>query len=314
LSGQSRAGRARLDAGQLLRAVAGRARWLAKRKLAAGSLTAAERLNERFLVGLEYPTSALNAPRYGHGRPVHPELDRVIREHAGAYRASLETIVRFAGDLRRIERKALEPMEPSWSNDMLPPLDAAALYAFLRASNPRRYIEIGSGNSTRFAARAKRDGRLTTELISIDPHPRVEIDALCDRVIRSPLESIDLEVFASIEGGDVVFFDGSHRVFTNSDATVFFLDVVPGLAPGAVVGVHDIYLPEDYPPEISHRYYSEQYLLACWLLAGDRAEPLLPAAFVHRESGLSSELAPLWDTPELRAVGHHGASFWWRVA
>ncbi len=32
--------------------------------------------------------------------------------------------------------------------------------------------------------------------------------------------------------------------------------------------VHDIFLPDDYPPEWADRYYSEQYLLAAWLLGG----------------------------------------------
>lgn len=48
---------------------------------------------------------------------------------------------------------------------------------------------------------------------------------------------------------DVVFLDGSHRVFMNNDASVFFLDGLPRLPPGVLVGVHDIFLPEDYGPD-----------------------------------------------------------------
>jgi predicted O-methyltransferase YrrM len=298
---------------QLLRKAMGRATWMTKRKLASRALAAAERFNDRLYVGLEYRTSAANGPRYGHGRPAHQQLDEILRRNDEVYREALETIMRHAGDLRRIDRHAGEPAEPSWINDMLPALDSAAIDAFLRERRPRHYVEIGSGNSTKFAARARRDGRLATELISIDPRPRSEIDGLCDRVIRSPLECTDLEIFTELEASDVIFFDGSHRVFMNSDVTVFFLDILPRLAPGILVGVHDVYLPEDYPPEIGGRYYSEQYMLACWLLAGDRMEPILPAAYVHRRD-LRGALSGLWHAPELEGVEHHGATFWWRVA
>jgi hypothetical protein len=282
--------------------------------LAPRALAIAEWLNDRTYVGLEYPASAEPGPRYGYGRPRHPGLHALIQCREDAYHASLGVLLRYAEELRQIEHHATQIGDPSWINDMFPGLDGAALYAFLRQSQPRRYIEIGSGNSTMFAARAKRDGALGTELISIDPHPRASIDQLCDCVVRKPLESADLGLFDGVEAGDVIFFDGSHRVFTNSDATVFFLDVLPRLPAGVRVGVHDVYLPDDYPAEIGSRYYSEQYLLASWLLAGERAELLLPAAYVHRTPHLRAVLAPLWKELALEGVADHGAAFWWQVS
>ena len=282
--------------------------------LASRALALAERLNGRIYLDLDYPTSSATGPRYGNGHPPHPELVQILRRHEEAYREALRIIFRQADHLRMIERHARDAVEPSWINNMLPGLDSAAIYAFLREWRPRRYIEIGSGNSTRFAARAKRDGNLATELISIDPHPRAPIDRLCDRVIRQSLECADLELFSETEPGDVIFFDGSHRVFMNSDVTVFFLDVLPRLPAGVVVGVHDVYLPDDYPADISDRHYSEQYLLAAWLLAGDRVQPILPAAYVHERDDLRRMLSTLWELPELAGVADHGAAFWWRVA
>ena len=41
-------------------------------------------------------------------------------------------------------------------NAFLPGLDALALYGMIADRRPARYLEIGSGNSTKFAARAKR--------------------------------------------------------------------------------------------------------------------------------------------------------------
>ena len=54
----------------------------------------------------------------------------------------------------------------------------------------------------------------------------------------------------------------------NTDATVFFLDVLPRLPEGVLVGIDDVFLPWDYPPTWTERVYGEQYLLAALLLGG----------------------------------------------
>jgi predicted O-methyltransferase YrrM len=258
------------------------------------------RPDAHYTVRLEYPTSASNAPRWNP----HPELERIIAAGAETYRGSLESIAAYRDAFRDIERQAANPLEPSFANEWLPPLDAAALYAFIRSRTPALYVEIGSGESTRFAARACRDGELHTQIVSIDPAPRAEVDELCHRVLRAPLEAADLSVFEELSDGDVVFFDGSHRTFMNSDATVFFLDVLPRLAGGVLVGVHDVFLPYDYPEEYADRYYSEQYLLAAHLLAGNPlVEPVLPTFLATRDAQLRS----------LAAVEARGHAFWMRT-
>jgi hypothetical protein len=294
-----------------LRSAAGQLRWLTTRATASAALALAERLNHTNYVGLDYPTSADNDPRYGHGRRPHTQLEALLRRHEDAYSDALHTILRQEAALRRIPRHPGDETEPFWINGMLPGLDAAAIYAFLREWRPRRYIEIGAGHSTKFASRARRDAQSEIELIAIDPHPRQDIDHLCDRIIAQPLESTDLTIFSEAQPGDVIFFDGSHRAFMNSDVTVFFLEVLPRLPGGVIVGIHDIYLPYDYPPDIRDRYYSEQYLLACWLLAGERLQPILPAAYIQGAS--ARILSSLWNADELEGVESHGAGFWCRT-
>ena len=66
-------------------------------------------------------------------------------------------------------------------------------------------------------------------ITSIDPQPRAEVDAICDEVVRSPLEDTDLSVFDTLDAGDILFVDNAHRVLPNSDATVVFLEVLPRL-------------------------------------------------------------------------------------
>jgi predicted O-methyltransferase YrrM len=263
------------------------------------------------MLALDYPPSAAPGPRWGYGRPPHPALRAAIAAYDATYAASLGKIAGYVDDLARIETSAREPHDPSWINGFLPGLDGAALYAFTRDRRPRRYLEVGSGNSTKFIARAKRDGALATTITSIDPTPRAEINDLCDVVIREPLEATSLEPFAEVEAGDVVFFDGSHRTFMNSDVTVFFLEVLPSLPTGTLVGIHDIHLPDDYPAEWTDRHYSEQYLLAAYLLAaGPWLEPRLAAWYVTAYTTLSECLDPLWSRPAMAGVDRHGGAFW----
>jgi hypothetical protein len=204
--------------------------------------------------------------------------------------------------------------QPTWSNEFFSGIDAASLYAFIRDRKPARYIEVGSGNSTRFAARAKRDGDLATEIISIDPDPRAGIDALCDTVIRERLEEIDLSIYADLQPDDIVLLDGSHRVFMNNDVPTFFLDVLPALPDGVLVGVHDIALPEDYHPGNAHFYWTEQYMLAMLLLSAGpaRATPVLPCHYVCIEPDLKARLDSTWNRIGLNGINGYGSAFWFR--
>jgi hypothetical protein len=273
-------------------------------------MRAAERLSPNphtSCIALDYPTSARDRPRWGHGAPAHETLAALIEAHGDRYKTVLEELAQYAGDFSRIPQEEEAPLEPYWRNTWLSGLDAASIYGFIRSLAPGRYVEIGSGNSTKFAARAKRDGALPTQITSIDPHPTAAVDTLCDRVVRQPLELVDLTVFDELEAGDLLFFDGSHRAFMNSDVTVFFLDILPGLAPGVRVGIHDITLPSDYPLELAERHYSEQYLLASYLLGGNTLQPVLPCAYVSDEPSL-------WTSPALAGLPRGGSAFWSDVA
>ncbi|MEV4313749.1 class I SAM-dependent methyltransferase [Actinocrispum sp. NPDC049592] len=229
-------------------------------------------------------------------RPEHPGITAMIEKNRASYADRLTGFVELADQLAKIPvYGSRDGHKPYWDNGWLPALDAIALYGLLAERNPKRYLEIGSGNSTKFARRAIGDHCLRTAITSIDPHPRAQVDLLCDNVIRDRLEDTDVEVFAGLEAGDIVFLDGSHRVFTGSDVTVFFFEILPLLRPGVLVHIHDIALPKDYPLEWRYRYYSEQYLLAAFLLAEPaRFDVVLPNAFVDGDEQLRSLLDPLW--------------------
>jgi Methyltransferase domain len=279
--------------------------------LRRGIVRALRALGLGHFITLEYPPTAREASEQRTEGPLHD----LIAAGEARYRETLNTLGSYADDLARIPRVAPDERSPAWLNEFIPGLDAAAIYGFLRSRNSGLYLEIGSGMSTKFARAAIDDGRQPTKIVSIDPHPRAEIDGLCDEVLRTPLELAPASVFDRLGEGDVLFFDGSHRAFTGSDATVFFLDLLPRLVPGVLVGVHDVYLPNDYPDQFEWRHYSEQYLLAAALLGGSGwLRPVLPADYVFNHPELAGELDSLWRRKELEGVSTHGGAFWFEIA
>ena len=264
----------------------------------------------RYAIQLEYEVDP--RPRWGYDLPPHPELQRLIGAGDDAYRTQLESFLPLRDDLLRIERTDPGGGEPWWHNGWCQGLDAVALYGFLTATRPSLYLEVGSGNSTKFARRAIRDHDLPTRIVSIDPQPRAEVDALCDEVVRSPLEACDVAVFDRLAPGDILFIDGSHRVFQNSDATVIFTELFPRLPAGVLVHIHDIFLPWDYPDSIADWYFSEQYLLACWLLAGGPWDVVLPNFYISTRGDLHRVLDPLWQAFTWSNTPTNGVGFWMR--
>jgi len=265
-------------------------------------------------VWLDHPPTAVNQPRYGYGRPRHPGLDALLTEGRATYRAELQELSLFGDDLLRIPVRGSSRPAPQWINDYLLGLDTVSLYGYTRRSKPSRYLEIGSGYSTLVVDRARQDGSLTTEIVSIDPRPRTAVDAVCDHIVRQPLELADLELFQDLAAGDMLFVDGSHRLFMNSDMVTFYLDVLPRLPSGVLVGIHDVLWPDDYLPEWSEFWFSDQYLLAAYLLAGAPwIRPLLACNYVAQDPELSAILSPIWNDPRLAAVDRRGFSFWFQV-
>lgn len=206
------------------------------------------------------------AVRWGRGRPSATYIEKLFSDRLQAQMSFLQDLKQFVPQFEAIDVKPQSDTQPHWEQNWFPPLDGMSLYTLIAKHRPQHYVEIGSGNSTKFAHRAITDHQLSTQITSIDPHPRAEIDTLSQRVVRNGLEDVDLAVFESMQAGDVLLFDGSHRSFMNSDVSVFFIDVLPRLRPGIIVGVHDIFWPDDYPEHWIDRNYNEQYLLGAYML------------------------------------------------
>ena len=272
------------------------------------SMRLAQAQNRMFITDYAYfPESRPMAVSAGGQR-----IQEIFKQHEPRMRQTLLDIAQFTSTLTQIPRTTQLPLQPCWDNPWFPPFDGVALYGLLALHKPRRYIEVGSGISTRFAKQAIQDFQLATTIISIDPHPHNPVEGLCDEVIVQRAENMPQEFWQSLSANDMVFIDNSHRSFPGSDVTVFFTEVLPSLPSGVIYGIHDIFLPNDYPAEWNERFYSEQYLLMLYLLGGAaKDEILLPVNWLTGQAHLHGLLSDLWQHPGLfEGMMKHGGAFW----
>jgi len=237
-------------------------------------------------------------------------LRDIIEKQAATIETNLHSLKQFTPLVRMLKENGDLTPKVNWHNHFIPALDALSLFWAVSRSKST-FVEVGSGNSTIFARRAIEYFGLKTKLISIDPYPRVEINALCDEIIRQPLEQVDLSLFEQLQPGDVVFIDNSHRSFMNSDVTVVMLDILPRLKKGVIIGFHDIFLPFDYFSSWSTRAYNEQYLLACFLLANPHYFDLqLCNYWITSQNKHIDPLAEIWSLLGEDVKNRSASAFW----
>lgn len=264
---------------------------------------------------LEYKTKF--TPRYGHGKNANSNLQTIINNERESYKKLLQQFVLDKEVFYKIEQNnpSQTTKQPTWNNAFLPGLDIVALYEIIKINQPKLYIEIGSGNSTKVARKAITDNNFDTKIISIDPFPRAEIDELADEVMRKPLENIKNNfIFEQLQANDILFIDNSHRLLPNSDVMVCFMEILPNLKPGVIVQIHDVYLPYDYPQFMCDRFYSEQYMLAMLLLANpNKYKTILPNYFISEDKELAEIISPIWNSENTKNVERHGGSYWFKI-
>jgi len=153
--------------------------------------------------------------------------------------------------------------------------DAIMLYCMLREAQPRRVIEVGSG----FSSAAMLDvsefvlGK-KVEFTFIDPDMvRLrkllrEDDNSCCTLIEKRVQEVPVETFATLAENDVLFIDSSHVCKIGSDVNRLYFEVLPALASGVLIHIHDIAWNLEYPPEWLEegRAWNEQYLLRAFLM------------------------------------------------
>jgi predicted O-methyltransferase YrrM len=165
-----------------------------------------------------------------------------------------------------------------FENDQFSYADALFLYFVLRHVKPKRVVEVGTGWST-CAMLDTDDLFLGGELsiTSIDPDPsrlRARMrkgDEERVSILEQPVQLVDLGTFDALQADDILFIDSTHVLKTGSDVNHLMFEVLPRLASGVWVHVHDITWPFEYPQEWVEegRAWNEVYAWRAFLQFND---------------------------------------------
>ena len=206
-------------------------------------------------------------------------------------------------------RDELAKLEFNFNNGYFSGFDAAIYYSLIRHLKPQKIIEIGGGYSTQLANQALAANG-NGKLICIEPYPeRLNGAGPNLDLIQKRVEEIDVAFFSGLTANDILFIDSSHAVKFGSDVCFEFLEILPRLAPGVWVHVHDIFFPHDYPAEwlIKRRMaLNEQYLLEAFLSFNSQFRVALANYWLYLDYG--NEAARVW--PNARFENFGASSLW----
>jgi predicted O-methyltransferase YrrM len=237
----------------------------------------------------------------------------------------LDTIVtRYMEEFKQFSvQDTGDPQQFHLVNGSYMAVDAHVYYALLRHHKPGRIVEIGSGQSTLLAAAAIRKNRQesgsTTELICVEPYPRPYLSNLPEitQLLKTKVQKVDLELFASLQAGDILFIDSTHVLRPGGDVWWEDCEILPRLASGVLIHVHDVALPKPYATvyQTYHWHWTEQYLLQAILTYGQRYEVMWAGNYMHTKYPAQMEAIFQRDIEVMRAKYPQSepASFWMRV-
>ncbi len=164
---------------------------------------------------------------------------------------------------------------------MVPIEDDYILYAMIMTFEPTTVLEIGSGFSTRTAHNAMLQLPRNAERkhICIEPFRDDVIDKNQNqqvplRILKSVVQDVDPAEFQILKKNDILFIDSSHIIAAFGDTILELVFILPTLPVGVLVHIHDICLPQNYPPEWlstigSTAEYTEQFMLAAFLYGNE---------------------------------------------
>jgi predicted O-methyltransferase YrrM len=156
-------------------------------------------------------------------------------------------------------------------NGMYGPADAAVYQAMTRWYRPRRVVEVGSGFSTAKLLDTAEVFLPDLQLTCVEPFPDRLLALLTPddkvEVLAKPVQDAPLEMFTTLESGDILFIDSTHVAKAGSDVVWLFLRILPRLAQGVIVHVHDVFWPFEYPQQWLRegRDWNEDYILHAFL-------------------------------------------------
>lgn len=223
----------------------------------------------------------------------------------------------YADELRQFPMEKPSVDQFGYLNRRYGPGDAEILYSFIRRHRPKRIIEVGSGQSTLMAraaidANKKRDSDYHCDMICIEPYEEPWLERIGVNVIRDRVENCPAALTETLGPGDLLFIDSSHVIRPQGDVLHLFLGVLPRLATGVYIQIHDIFTPRDYPAEWileDRRIWNEQYLLEAFLTHNPQFEVMLALNwFASNHRAALDRVCPILATRPNQQPG----AFWMR--
>lgn len=170
------------------------------------------------------------------------------------------------------------------------PIEADFLYCFVRRHQPRKVVQVGCGVSSSLILQAAKDAGYAVDLVCVEPYPMpFLINADREgrlRLIQEKAQKVDMEVFTSLQPGDMLFIDSTHTVKVGSEVNRIILEVLPRVPAGVFVHFHDIYFPYDYRRDTLTGdifFWSETTLLYAFLLNNPKYTIRTAMSILHYE-------------------------------
>ena len=153
--------------------------------------------------------------------------------------------------------------------------DAFWLFSMLLRFKPKRLVEVGSGFSS-CVTLDTRDNFMDSslELVFIEPDPEArllgnmgDVHQENTTICKALVQDVPMEIFHTLEAGDVLFVDGSHVGKIGSDVLYILFEVLPALKPGVFIHFHDLFYPFEYPQEWLEKgwAWNEDYFMRAFL-------------------------------------------------
>lgn len=191
-----------------------------------------------------------------------------------------------------------------YENDYFSYGDGLMLYCMLRTFTPQRVVEIGSGFSSALILDVREHflpGALNCTFVEPEPDRLQRLmrphDVGAIALLEARVQEAPFDLFVSLEQGDMLFIDSSHVSKIGSDVNWLFFEILPRLARGVLVHLHDIFYPFEYPKEWVYqgRAWNECYLLRSFLMFNPSYKIRLFNSFLaHRNRQYVAEALPLW--------------------
>jgi predicted O-methyltransferase YrrM len=193
------------------------------------------------------------------------------------------------------------PAEPSTglryytNNGFFNYADAFALYGMLRRLKPRKVIEIGSGFSSAVMMDTNEQFLNTSLKITfVEPYSerlqklmrQGDHAVSAYQLIEKRIQDVPMDIFQTLEAGDIFFVDSSHVSKVGSDLNHILFNIVPRLKPGVILHFHDIFYPFEYPEGWIKQgiFWNEVYLLRAFLMNNKQYEVLLMNDYWDKQS------------------------------